>query len=84
MRTFHPRDALEGSSYGSISKWYRWDGTWTYGTPPQNQLAKSSSANIVMSSFSDLENKKMNYLINIIPDRIKTDFNEKYSIWGKT
>ena len=84
MRTFHPRDALEGSSYGSISKWYRWDGTWTYGTPPQNQLAKSSSAILVTASFSESEDKKMDSFIDQIPDRIRNSFNEKYIEWKKT
>jgi hypothetical protein len=30
MRTLHPRNALRGSLYGNIDKYYRWDGTIAY------------------------------------------------------
>ena len=75
MRSFHPRNALSGSSYGSISHYYRWDGTWTYGTPPMKivaSLADVYSPKVITAQFTESEKAKLRELIKQRAYRICT------------
>lgn len=80
MRTFHPKNALSGSSYGNIVKYYKWDGTYYYA----NSLAKVNKTEGNEEILSKNDIKKLSYFIEKIPVGIKDKFNKKYSAWKAT
>ncbi len=87
MRTFHPRDALEGNDYGKIVAYYRWDGTRSYGNPPMKTMAageENPMNGIEKVEFTQSDKEKLYELLFIIPENVKEEFEKKYLDWKKT
>ncbi len=87
MRTFHPRHALSGPTYGEIDKYYRWDGTYSYGDPPMKLMATGESGSIghlEKVEFNQLDKGKLDELLSVIPEKDKNEFEKKYKAWIKT
>ena len=93
MRTFHPRSALNGSSYGDINKYYRWAGTYAQGealaktTGDGMTFDESISAGLTKIEIIELtesEKAKMDNLIAKLPEKLTQDFNSKYHSWKET
>jgi hypothetical protein len=81
LRTFHPRHALNGSSYGDISDYYRWDGTWTEGTPPA-KIAETNAITLKLyTEFTNNDKEKLNSLISEIASDVDKNFELKYNEW---
>jgi hypothetical protein len=94
-RVMHTRDALVGSSYGSIIYYYRpISGTVNYGINEENGISTRSSTAMQQSIFNlDLSNESrftQSDLIRIavlkdhIPANITATFDTKYLAWEKT
>ena len=80
MRTFHPKNSLSGSSYGSIVKYYRWDGTYAC----LNSLAKVHKIEVNEKILNENDFRKLSHFIEKIPVEIKEEFNKKYNAWKTT
>jgi hypothetical protein len=77
MRTFHPRNALTGSSYGSVDKYYRSDGTYESLSLNKNNVKEEVA-------FSEDEIKKLDSLVERISDEVISEVNTKYLSWKET
>jgi hypothetical protein len=83
MRTFHPRTALSGSSYGNIVEHYRNVGTWatTYSLAEAIADGKAVLENV---RFNDAEIAIIeNDIANLPPDDVKT-FQALFTAWKST
>ncbi|MCK4662362.1 MAG: T9SS type A sorting domain-containing protein [Bacteroidales bacterium] len=89
MRTFHPRNALNGNSYGSVNKYYRKISQIS----PHGDILRNITLNeaileglAVMDdvSFTSNELDKLNSKINEISFDTKNEFNNKYEKWKET
>lgn len=90
-RTLHPRNALTGPGYGSVSNYYKFTGTYASLVPGFAE-GFSSDADAVNAGVAVYENakltakaqNKLQQLIGTI-DKSGTDrFNELYTAWKKT
>jgi hypothetical protein len=87
MRTFHPRDALEGDGYGAIVAYYRWDGTRSYGTPPAAPATEGTQepmAEVERAEFGEADQQKLHELLRRVPDEVIQEFDRLYQAWAKT
>ena len=85
MRTFHPRNSLNGSNYGNIDKYYRWDGTYYYYDLPLTKLSDNMTINVLETVQLSEEEKSLliNYIAKV-PIAIKSEFEYKYHLWKNT
>ncbi|WP_449405434.1 DUF7689 domain-containing protein [Methanocella conradii] len=91
MRTFHPRYALRGSSYGDVVAYYRWTGGYasaasskTTGGMTFDESVKSGLTVIDKVELSAEEKAKLADSINSIPEEVKREFEAKYLAWKAT
>lgn len=85
-RTFHPRNALSGPSYGSVVAYYRWDGTYSYGTPPMKQGGEPVVEELPLESvaFSSADLGRLAELVQAVPKEMRASFDERYEAWRAT
>jgi hypothetical protein len=82
MRTFHPRNALNGSSYGSVSNYYQ-----PTSTKSAILLAESIALGhsvIENVTFTDQEKGIISKGINVLATGVIKDFENKYNSWKTT
>jgi hypothetical protein len=87
MRTFHPRDALEGDSYGQIVAYYRWDGTYAHGSAPMGAEETGESdrmAEIDRAEVVESDREKLYELLSLIPEEVTQEFEQTYQAWKAT
>jgi hypothetical protein len=83
MRTFHPRTALSGSSYGNIVEYYKNVGTWTT-TYTLAEAIADSKAVLENVRFNDAEISLIeNDIANLSPDDVNT-FQALFIVWKST
>lgn len=74
MRTMHPKDALNNSSYGSIQYYYK----------PKNTRSIIEKNLMEEASMSSIELNDLLALTEQLPNEIKSEFIAKYNNWEKT
>ncbi len=92
MRTFHPRHGLNGSIYGDVDKYYRWNGTYASGASNQKngggitfeESIERDLTIIEKIELSEDEKNKQSNLMENIPEKVKQEFNIKYEAWKET
>lgn len=94
MRTFHPRYALRGDGiydYGNVVAYYKWTGTYALAASSQitegmtfEESVKRGLTVIEKVELSKEEQTKQSNLIDKIPEKVKQEFNTKYSAWKET
>lgn len=88
MRTFHPRHALNGSSYGDVVAYYRWTGggllksNGEYITSEESINKGLSIVERVVLTNSEL--LEITTLKTAIDDKEINEFENKYSAWKET
>ena len=76
-RIMHTRDALEGNIYGEIVRYYKpWFRTINSSFPVSHETVES------FFSISDLN--LINKLIDLLPDNVLSEFDERYYRWKNT
>jgi len=99
-RVMHTRDALSNpphlppTDYGSIARYYKpVNGIVNYSLPFDDELIVSTRSNSVQSllfsdstepRFSEIESELLSTLIELIPEKIKAGYDEKYLAWEKS
>lgn len=83
MRTFHPRNDLNGSTYGSVAEYYKTAGGLKSGLLLDESIERGLS---VMDNveFTDEEMSIIDELINTLSSDLKNEFETKYDSWKKT
>lgn len=79
-RTFHPRNALSGTSYGKVLRYYRISNSQTGNSSLESAVAN----NIAMIDNIKLTSSQEAFIlnsINNISSQIKTDFHTLYNAW---
>lgn len=99
MRTFHPRYALRGDGtydYGNVVAYYKWTGTYASAASASaaysqktegmtfEESVKRGLTVIEKVELSKEEQTKQSNLIDKIPEKVKQEFNTKYSAWKET
>lgn len=99
MRTFHPRYALRGDGrydYGNVVAYYQWTGTYASAASTSaaysqktegmtfEESVKRGLTVIEKVELSKEEQTKQSNLIDNIPEKVKQEFNTKYSAWKET
>ena len=73
MRTFHPKDALRGSSYGTIQYYYK----------PVNTRSLTIKREMEAYSLSTEDINKISLLKELIENDYLVEFNQKYEDWAE-
>jgi len=81
MRTFHPRDALNGDSYGQIVEYYRVvPNTSNYDMTLEEEIAEGLTR-VEYVVFSSIEREFISKKINEINSKLLAQFNSLYNVW---
>lgn len=84
-RTFHPRESLEGSSYGEIVEYYRYAGTAQNVQPMILTESIAEGLSVLENvEFTDAEWLIINAEIECLSVTQKNTFNTKYQAWKET
>lgn len=81
MRTFHPRDALNGSSYGQIVEYYRKANTSVSSFMTLEEEIADGIAQIEYVDFDSDENEVIAQKINTINNNVLSQFRTLYNQW---
>lgn len=83
MRTFHPRNALSGSSYGVVTNYYKPISYAAITMTLSESIARGLSV-IENVEYTESENNKITELLNILTTSENDILNEKYVSWKVT
>ncbi len=96
-RVFHPRNALSGASYGYVTDYFRWNGTYSSSSKAKEHLTKSYNRALTFEEsvksgltkreiieFNESEKKSLLIMTNQIPQEVINNFNLTYTKWRKT
>lgn len=92
-RTLHPRNALQNASwYGSVSNYYKWNGTYAYILFPINTTSFKTDADAVNAGvavfdkgvLSNGSQNKLRSMVSRADASFVSQFEDLYNAWDKT